>query len=138
MVDAHSQRCDGPATKAVLRLCAFALLLPVALSLSAAEPSAATRNDDPALKRAYAESIRSRVLENWLRPASVLPGQHCSARIVQLATGTVINVETQADCQFDAVGRTSLEDAVRRAQPLPTKGFERVYVRDLLMTFIAE
>ncbi len=138
MADAHPQRCGGTAMKVVLRLCAFALLLPMALSLSAAEQSAATRIEDPALKRAYAQSIRSRVVENWLRPDSVLPGQRCSARISQLPTGTVVKVEMQSDCQFDAAGRTSLENAVRRAQPLPTKGFESVYVRDLLMTFIAE
>lgn len=138
MVDARSQRWGGPARTAALRLSAFGLLLPMALALSAAERSAPARTVDAALTQAYAEAIRARVLEHWLRPASVLPGQRCSARILQLPSGTVIDVQAQPDCQFDAIGRTSLEDAVRRAQPLPSKGFERVYVRNLQLTFVAE
>jgi len=121
-----------------LRLFAFALLVPMAFLLSAAEQSAPARAADPALTQAYAEAIRARVLQHWIRPPSVLPGQRCTARIMQLPTGTVIDVQTQPGCQFDAVGRTSLEDAVRRAQPLPSKGYERVHVRTLQMTFVAE
>ncbi|WP_165835736.1 TonB C-terminal domain-containing protein [Stenotrophomonas sp. SPM] len=139
MVEARCQRWGGPAKSAALRLSAFGLLLPMALALSAAERSAPARTmDDDALTQAYGDAIRARVLEHWLRPASVLPGQRCSVRILQLPSGTVIDVQAQPECQFDAVGRTSLEDAVRRAQPLPSKGFERVYVRNLQLTFVAE
>lgn len=138
MADARSPRCGGPGTKGGLRLCALALSLPMVLTLSAAERAGEPRNDDLALQTAYADAVRARILEHWLRPASVLPGQRCSARIVQFPTGHVIAVETQPDCQFDAAGRTSVEDAVLRAQPLPIKGYQSVYVRNLHVTLIAE
>ncbi|WP_080353878.1 TonB C-terminal domain-containing protein [Stenotrophomonas indicatrix] len=138
MAHVRSPHCGGPATKGALRVCAFALSLPMALSLSAAEQAGVPRNDHLALQKAYADAVRARIVEHWLRPASVLPGQQCSARVLQLPTGTVISVETQSDCQFDAVGRSSLEDAVRRAQPLPTEGFQSVYARHLQLTFVAE
>lgn len=138
MADARSLRHGAPAMGAGGRLGAVVLLFSLALPLSAAERGSAPRTDDLSLQTAYADAVRARILEHWLRPASVLPGQRCSTHIVQFPTGHVIAVETEPDCQFDAEGRTSLRNAVLHAQPLPIVGFESVYLRNLYVTFVAE
>ncbi|WP_312739126.1 TonB C-terminal domain-containing protein [Stenotrophomonas sp.] len=87
---------------------------------------------------AYVRAVRAQVIQYWLRPASVAPGQRCAAQIQRTQDGTVTAVAMEAGCQFDAAGQRSLEQAVRRAQPLPSSGDERMDARPLRLTFIAE
>ncbi|UNK41802.1 hypothetical protein MNO14_12665 [Luteimonas sp. S4-F44] len=63
----------------------------------------------------------------------------CAARglVHQLPGGEVVSVEPALECGFDAGARQSLLEAVYWASPLPYPGFERVFERELIITFTA-
>ncbi len=58
--------------------------------------------------------------------------------ITQLPGGRVLSAEVAPDCPYDDAGRRSIESAVMRAQPLPYRGFEPVFERDVYFKFIPE
>ena len=86
----------------------------------------------------YAAAIQQAVTAQWIRPDTVPLGQRCRVSIRQLPGGEVIDVQVQAGCPFDDAGRRSLEAAVFRAQPLPYRGFENVFQRNLTLNFEAQ
>ena len=86
----------------------------------------------------YAAAIQQAVTAQWIRPDTVPLGQRCRVSIRQLPGGEVIDVQVQAGCPFDDAGRRSLEAAVLRAQPLPYRGFENVFQRNLTLNFEAQ
>ena len=85
----------------------------------------------------YAAAIQEAVLGQWIRPDTVPLGQRCRVSIRQIPGGEVIDVEVQPGCPFDEAGRRSLEAAVLRAKPLPYRGFESVFQRNLTLNFEA-
>ena len=78
------------------------------------------------------------MLGQWIRPDTVPLGQRCRVSIRQIPGGEVIDVEVQPGCPFDEAGRRSLEAAVLRAKPLPYRGFESVFQRNLTLNFEAQ
>lgn len=111
-------------------------------SLSAAEAAAqsdaAASGSPPAGARgdnsAYVAAIARVVTSNWTRPDSVrdLP---CKMTIIQLPGGEVMDVQFDASCPYDDLGKRSVEAAVRKAAPLPYAGFEQFFNRRLNFTF---
>jgi colicin import membrane protein len=85
----------------------------------------------------YSAAIQQAVTNQWIRPDTVPLGQRCTVLIKQLPGGEVIDVAVQSGCPFDEAGRRSLEAAVLRAQPLPYRGFESVFQRNLTLNFEA-
>lgn len=83
---------------------------------------------------AYIDAIRYAVSEKWLSPAN-LPDVSCVAHIVQLPGGALESIRIDENCPYDVQGRHSLEQAIELAQPLPYKGFERVFLRSLDLDF---
>jgi colicin import membrane protein len=55
-----------------------------------------------------------------------------------LPGGDVMNVEIDSSCPYDALGRRSVEAAVRKAEPLPYVGFESVFNRRPNLNFEAQ
>ncbi|UNK56537.1 cell envelope integrity protein TolA [Pseudoxanthomonas daejeonensis] len=86
----------------------------------------------------YAAAIQQAVLNQWIRPDTVPLGQRCRVSIRQIPGGEVIDVEIQPGCPFDEAGRRSLEAAVLRAKPLPYRGFESAFQRNLTLNFEAQ
>jgi colicin import membrane protein len=88
----------------------------------------------------YAAAIQQAVLNQWIRPDTVPLGQRCRVQIRQLPGGEVVagGVTVDPGCPFDEAGRRSLEAAVLRAQPLPYRGFESVFQRNLTLNFEAQ
>jgi colicin import membrane protein len=86
----------------------------------------------------YAAAIQQAVLNQWIRPDSIPRGQRCRLTIRQLPGGEVMDVEFAPGCPYDEAGRRSVEAAVRRAQPLPYRGFESVFQRNLNFNFEAQ
>ena len=86
----------------------------------------------------YAAAIQQAVLGQWTRPDSVPLGTRCRIIIKQLPGGEVMSAEVQPGCAMDQAGQDSLERAVRRAQPLPYRGFESVFNRQLNFNFEAQ
>ena len=85
----------------------------------------------------YAAAIQQAVTNQWIRPDTVPLGQRCRVSIRQLPGGEVIDVKVEPGCPYDEAGRRSLEAAVLRAQPLPYRGFEQVFQRNLILNFEA-
>ena len=90
---------------------------------------------DDSLQAQYFAAIQSAITNNWLRPDSTQPGLRCTIRIVQIPGGDVIGVQLSNPCNADPQTRTSIEQAVKRASPLPFKGFEKVFSRDFNLNF---
>ena len=94
-----------------------------------------TSND---LTAKYAAAIQQAVVAQWNRPDNVANGTRCRILIKQLPGGEVMSAEVQSGCAMDAAARDSIERAVLRAQPLPFRGYETVFRRELMFTFTAQ
>ncbi|MGY0560176.1 TonB C-terminal domain-containing protein [Luteimonas sp. A277] len=104
---------------------------------STASPPRGTPDGDSDLAARYAAALQEAIVRNWTRPDNVALGQRCRIYITQLPGGQVMNVEFDSSCPYDALGRRSVEAAVRRAEPLPYAGFESVFNRRLNLNFTA-
>jgi colicin import membrane protein len=93
-----------------------------------------TNGKDDSLLARYQAAIQNAVTQNWLRPDN-MPALPCVVHITQLPGGDVMSARVDSSCPYDEAGRRSVENAVLRAQPLPYKGFESVFQRDLTFTF---
>ena len=101
-------------------------------------PNAAQRqtgnNGNSTLLDQYRAAIQNAVTQNWIRPDN-MPNAPCLVHIVQIPGGNVLSAKASPNCPYDEAGKKSIEDAVLRAQPLPYKGFESVFHRDIDFTF---
>ena len=109
---------------------------PVAATGSSAP--AGNNGVDPNLKGQYAAAIRAAVLAQLTRPDSVPLGTRCKVVIKLIAGGNVLSAEVQPGCPMDQAGQDSVERAVLKAQPLPYRGFEAVFSRELILNFEAQ
>ena len=94
-----------------------------------------SNGDEDSLWAQYQAAIQNAVTDNWLRPDSAQPGLRCMLRIVQIPGGDVISVKIVNPCNADPLTRDSIEQAVKRAEPLPYKGFEKVFQREINFNF---
>ncbi len=99
------------------------------------QPPPGNEGTDESLAARYAMAIQQLVTQNWLRPETVRPGLSCRLRIIQIPGGEVISAEVLPPCNADELTRRSIEAAVLRAQPLPYRGFEAVFQREILFNF---
>ena len=90
-------------------------------------------NDD--LAGRYAVAITQAIQRNWIRPDNIPIGVSCRLSITQAPGGTVVAVSVSSSCPYDELGRRSIEAAVRRAEPLPYRGFESVFNPQLNILF---
>ena len=90
---------------------------------------------DDSLQAQYYAAIQNAVTNNWLRPDSTPGGLHCMLHIVQIVGGDVIDVQVVNPCNADPLTRASIEQAVKRASPLPYKGFEKEFQRQFNFNF---
>jgi len=84
---------------------------------------------------AYAAALTNVITQNWLRPDNIPDGTICPVEITQIPGGQVIDVKVLPSCPLNEVGQHSVEAAVRRSSPLPYKGFEKEFQRDILLNF---
>ncbi len=94
-----------------------------------------TNGSDDSLQAQYFAAIQNAVTNNWLRPDSAQSGLRCMLRIVQIPGGDVIGVQLLNPCNADALTRASIEQAVKRAAPLPYKGYEKAFQREIDFNF---
>lgn len=135
---------DAQLAEQKLRQLADARAQQASTSASAAAASAQSNapsgnnGADANLKGQYAAAIRAAVLAQWTRPDSVALGTRCKVFIKQIAGGNVLSAEVQPGCPMDQAGQDSVERAVLKAQPLPYRGFESVFSRELILNFEAQ
>jgi colicin import membrane protein len=90
---------------------------------------AGTSND------AYIAALQNAITQNWLRPDNITVGVVCPVEIVQIPGGQVVSAKVMPSCPFNDVARASVEHAVLRSSPLPYKGFEKQFNRDIIFNF---
>ena len=90
---------------------------------------------DNDLTARYAAAIQAAVTQNWNRPESIPAGLRCTLLIVQIPGGDVISASVTSPCNADAAARLSIEQAVMRAAPLPYRGYEKVFSREIRFNF---
>jgi colicin import membrane protein len=98
-----------------------------------AQTGAGGKDDD--LSARYAAAIQSAVTNNWNRPDSASAGLRCTIVIVQIPGGELMSVTVTNPCNADQVTRNSIEQAVRKAAPLPYQGYEKVFQRSIKFNF---
>ncbi|MDE1885282.1 MAG: cell envelope integrity protein TolA [Xanthomonadaceae bacterium] len=101
----------------------------------AEQAKSGTNGNDDSLQAQYFAAIQNAVTENWLRPDNAQPGLRCMLRIVQIPGGDVIGVQLLNPCNADPLTRASIEQAVKRAAPLPYKGYEKAFQREIDFNF---
>ncbi|MEN4903786.1 cell envelope integrity protein TolA [Luteimonas sp. TWI662] len=89
---------------------------------------------DDGLEARYRMALHQAVQSQWRKP-DIVGDVRCRVLVRQLPGGDVVSVEPVRECGFDAKARQSLLEAVYRASPLPYSGFERVFERQLVITF---
>jgi colicin import membrane protein len=94
-----------------------------------------TNGMDTSLLAEYSSAIQKVVTDNWNRPDTATAGVRCAVKIVQIPGGTVLSANIASPCNADAVTRTSITNAVTKAQPLPYKGYESVFQREITFIF---
>ncbi|KQR13365.1 MULTISPECIES: cell envelope integrity protein TolA [Xanthomonas] len=109
-----------------------------AAAATSAQPTAGQGGTSTDLSAKYAAAIQQKVLAQWVRPPSVPPGQKCTINIRQLPGGSVMEAKVAPGCPYDEAGQRSIEAAVLSAQPLPYRGFESVFQRNLTFVFTAQ
>jgi colicin import membrane protein len=89
---------------------------------------------DDSLLAHYKLAMQNQIVPQWLRPDTVA-AVRCKVRIVQIVGGEVLSATVLSPCQADEVTKRSMEAAVLRAQPLPYRGFESVFQRQIDFNF---
>lgn len=89
---------------------------------------------DTSLRGQYVAAIRNKVRPNWLRPETA-QNVVCVVRIIQLRQGAILSASIVPPCYADEPTRRSMEAAVLRSDPLPYKGYESVFERQVDFEF---
>lgn len=99
----------------------------------AAESAARIEQELAGERGRYVAAIKAHVEANWLRP----PGAsdiRCEVRVTQLPGGQIVDFKLLESCGNEAVDR-SVEQAIRKSDPLPRPPDRRVFERELIFTF---
>lgn len=101
----------------------------------AEQAKSGNNGQDDSLQAQYYAAIQNAVTNNWLRPDNTQAGVRCMLRIVQIPGGDVIGVQIGNPCNADPLTRNSIEQAVKRAAPLPYQGYEKEFRREINLNF---
>lgn len=102
-------------------------------ALEAAELASA---ENATLRDEYIATIRAVVSSNWLKPPSARVGLECQVVVQQIPGGEVVDARVTSPCNADEATRRSIVQAVRRSEPLPNRGFEKVFESRITFTFV--
>lgn len=86
----------------------------------------------------WINAVQSAVYQQWSQPASTQQDMQCSVKVRQIPGGAVVNVSIASPCNASEIVKKSIVDAIMKAEPLPYKGFEKVFDRNAIFTFKAQ
>jgi colicin import membrane protein len=92
------------------------------------------RAEESGLLDQYIRLIVNRIEQNWIRPASALPGLECEVRVTQIPSGDIVDVRI-GNCNGDDAVIRSIEAAVLRSSPLPRPPLPSLFERTLNVVF---
>jgi len=87
------------------------------------------------LQAQYEADIRNKVERNWLRPTGTDGTFSCKVLVRQLPGGDVVGVQLLESCGSPALDR-SVENAVRKASPMPNPPDPELFDREIEFTFM--
>jgi colicin import membrane protein len=93
-----------------------------------------TNGKDDSLEAQYVAAIQNAAINNWLRPETT-QSVVCDVDIKQIPGGDLLDVHVVNPCNADPATRNTVEQAIKRAAPLPYKGYETVFRREVIFTF---
>ena len=82
----------------------------------------------------YQLAVISSVERQWNKPASANKNLICYVKVRQLPGGGVMDATIASPCNANSIVKNSIIAAIKKADPLPYKGFESVF--DRTATFI--
>jgi colicin import membrane protein len=82
----------------------------------------------------YQLAVITAVQRQWNKPASARKNLLCHVKVRQIPGGGVINATIASPCNANSIVKKSIIAAIQKADPLPYKGFEKVF--DRTATFI--
>ncbi len=86
------------------------------------------------LEQQYIAVLQATITSRWKRPPSVMQID-CKVQISQIPGGEVINVAIMSPCRTDEITKRTIVAAVNRSSPLPYRGFEKVFSRQIILNF---
>ena len=102
-------------------------------------PDAVNEADEKAkLLNLYQQAIVTAVERQWNKPVSSTKNLVCYVRVKQLIGGTVVDASIASPCNANNIVKKSILDAIKKADPLPYKGFEEVFDRNAIFIFKPE
>jgi len=87
-----------------------------------------------ALATAYISTMMQAIKANWMSSDDT-PALPCQVRITQRPGGYVDQIDIEPSCPYSTAAKDAIVAAVRRANPLPYKGFENVFKSTIVITF---
>ncbi|HHL32595.1 MAG TPA: hypothetical protein ENJ41_08405 [Oceanospirillales bacterium] len=84
----------------------------------------------------YQLAVISSVERQWNKPVSANKNLLCHVKVRQIPGGGVIDATISNPCNANSIVKKSIIAAIKKADPLPYKGFEKVFSRTA--TFIFE
>ena len=87
------------------------------------------------LREAYITAIRQKVERNWTRPAGSGKMPPCKVHVKQIPGGFIEAVIFEECAGSTGTYRASIENAVRKAEPLPKPSDPALFERDIKFTF---
>jgi len=102
------------------------------------EPYKSTEEEQPrltSLREAYILAIKQKIERNWREPQGITEMPDCEVRVIQGPGGVILDVSFGA-CQGGSnTYRSSIENAVFKAEPLPKPGDPSLFERELIILF---
>jgi colicin import membrane protein len=86
----------------------------------------------------YQQSVIKKVNDQWRRPATANKDLLCYVRVRQIPGGGVIDATIASPCNANSIVKRSIIAAIKKADPLPYKGFEKVFDRSSVFIFRPE
>ncbi|MCF6318443.1 MAG: TonB C-terminal domain-containing protein [Proteobacteria bacterium] len=83
----------------------------------------------------YQLAVISSVEKQWNKPASANKNLLCHVKVKQIPGGGVVTATISTPCNANSIVRKSIIAAILKADPLPYKGFESVFVRSATFIF---
>ena len=83
----------------------------------------------------YQLAVISSVERQWNKPTSANNNLLCYVKVRQIPGGGVIDATISTPCNANSIVRKSIIVAIQKADPLPYKGFEKVFSRTATFIF---
>lgn len=83
----------------------------------------------------YQAAVISSVERQWNKPASANSNLLCHVKVRQIPGGGVVDATISSPCNANTIVKNSIIAAIKKADPLPYKGFEKVFSRSATFIF---